>query len=115
MRLLLIAALAAVLPSSLIRAQEQPPTAPPAPREIIRIVAEVKFCKVEFPAECRTVKLDAGNREPTSLMDCMRGISMAAAEFTFEGERWHTRGGWCREVPDAYKSWKAQQQAAKPQ
>jgi len=102
MRALLLAAIAVVLPSSLIRAQEQPPTAPP-----VHIVAEIKFCKVEYPTECRTVEIVPGDgREAVSLMECMRGVSMAAAEFEFEGERWHTHGGRCREEPNDYLAWK---------
>jgi hypothetical protein len=107
MRSLLLAAIAVVLPASLIQAQEQPPQAPP----VTHIVAVVKFCKVEAPTECREIEIvpDAG-REPASVMECARGVSMAAAEFTFEGERWFTKGGSCKEITSDFKTW---QQAKK--
>ena len=111
MRSFILAALAAVLPSSLIQAQEQPPTAPPA----THIIAKVKFCKIEFPTECRLVEIvPADGHEPASVMECARGIGMAAAEFVFEGERWFTRGGTCKEETNDYLTWKQDRLVSKP-
>lgn len=107
MRTLMLTAILAVTPAALIHAQEQPPTAPPA----MRVIAEVKFCKVEIPTECRTVEMvPAGGREATTLMDCMRGLAMgSAAEFTYEGERWQTKGGTCKEEHNDYAAWRQAQ------
>lgn len=86
----------------LIRAQEQPPTAPP----VSHIVAVIKYCKVEFPTECRELEIvpDEG-REPASQIECMRGLMMNRAEFTFEGERWFTKGGTCKELHNDTGTW----------
>jgi hypothetical protein len=71
------------------------------------VIAKVKFCKASEPGVCREIEIVPQGHDAVSVVECLRGVSMASAEFMYEGELWRTRGGRCVEEPSAVRSWLA--------
>lgn len=62
------------------------------------IHAFVKFCMILNPTMCQELEITPADHAITSIMECMRGVSMGdQSEFTYQNAQWRIFGGRCSE------------------
>ena len=65
----------------------------------------VKYCMVLNSTLCQVHEIAPPDHAVVSQIECIRGVMMgSAAEFTYQGIRWQTRGGTCEEVHSPFVS-----------